>query len=227
MVATVPLTANWLPSTQQVEPEGRIIFTARSTGPCAACWHVGFNQTWIPGYYIEPGKGFIINFGTTQYHNQSGVFTNYLIENTTVEQLWDIKEITFMSINWQHEEIKHSLRVVCKPLEETTGTFFTPNAYVIGPPPTFDPRNYSSNCMTYTGSYRNGSKIEKVSGYAVMVVQGVNDTPVGIGISLLQNKDRGEIEPFFTAAWFREGTNINGTIIEKANTFHVNYWRLK
>jgi len=88
---------------------------------------------------------------------------------------------------------------VCKPLEETTGTFLTPNAYAIGPPPTFDTRNYSSNFMMYTGFYRNESKVEKALEYAGIVAQGVNVTPVGIGIVLLQNKDGGEIKPFFTA----------------------------
>jgi hypothetical protein len=227
MITIVPLTAKQIPSIQQVEPEGKIIFTARSTGPCVSCWHAGFDKWMLPDSYIEPGKGFFINFGIMQYNNLSDVFTNYLIENTTVEKLWDIKEITLMRVNWQHEEIKHSLCVVCKPLEDTTGTFFTPKAYLIGPPPTFDPRNYSLNCMKYTGFYRNGLKIEKVSGYAIMIGQSVNVTPVGIGISLLQNKGGGELEPFFTSAWYRDGTNINGTIIEKANTFLLNYWRLK
>lgn len=227
MIATDPLTANQIPSTEQVESEGKIFFKARSTGPCASCWHGGFNKWLLPDCYIEPGKGFFINFGTMRYHSQGDVFTNYLIENNTVEKLWDLKEITLMCVNWQHEEIKHSLLVVCKPLEETTGTFFTPKAYLIGPPPTFDPRNYSSNCMTYTGLFRNGSKFEKVSGYAIMIGQSVNVTPVGIGISLLQSTGEGDLEPFFTAAWYRDGSNINGTIIEKATTFHINYWRVK
>jgi hypothetical protein len=231
IVATVPLTANWLPSIQQVEPEGRIIFTARSTGPCAAFWHAEVTAPLPPDHYVEPGKGFIINFGIMQYHNLSGVFTNYLIDNTTVEKLWDVKEITLMSINWQHEGIKHSLWAVCKPFKETTGTFFTnPKTYLQGAVPTFDPNNYSSNCMTYSGSYRNGTKNEKVSGYAVIIAGLVpnssNFSDRGIMIQLYLNKGGGDFEPFFVAAWFKDGWDFNGTIIEKANTFHINYWRL-
>jgi hypothetical protein len=235
IIAAVPLTAHWLPSIEQVEPEGRIIFTARSTGPCAACWHAELNETLLPfpDSYVEPGIGFIINFGTTKYYNLSDNFLiNYLIENTTVEQLWDVKEITLMSINWQHDEVKQSLRVVCKPFKETTGTFLTnPKTYGLGIVPTFDPKNYSSNCMTFSGSYRNGTKIEKVSGYALMIVglppnASSNSSIRAIILALYQNRDGGEIEPFFVACWVKDDWNINGTIIEKANTFHYNFWTL-
>jgi hypothetical protein len=232
IIAAVPLTAHWLPSIEQVEPEGRIIFTARSTGPCAVCWHALATVEPPPEFYVEQGKGFIINFGTMLYHSLNGTFTNYLVENTTVEQLWGIKEITLMHINWQHEGIKHSLWIVCKPFKETTATFFTnQKTYVLGAVPGFDARNYSSICMTYSGSYRNGTKNQNVSGYAIIctfiVPPNSSKYPVPpIMIQLLQNKDGGEIESFLLAMWFKDGWNNNGTIIEKANTFHTNYWQL-
>jgi len=34
MVTTYPLSANMSSYNQQIEPEGRVIFTACSTGPC-------------------------------------------------------------------------------------------------------------------------------------------------------------------------------------------------
>ena len=217
------------------KPEGRIFFTARSTGPCGIAWGYGLRNEsdHTPDAYIEPGKGFIINFGTMFYHSLYGPFTNYLVENNDEEKLWNLREKTLISINWRYEEVKHNLRVICKPLEETTGTFFTnPKSYLISPPPTYDPQNHELNCMAYTGFYRNGSKIESVSGFALLIaVGGENSSWIfpqpEIAIWFFQDKDGGEIESLLTAVWAKDSIDLLGTTIEKANTFHVNFWALQ
>jgi len=236
MVTSFPVTANTTPSNQQTKPEGRIIFTARSTGPCVMAWGFGVGNESIPGAYYEPARGFIIQYGTMLYHSPYGFFTNYIIENNITEQLWNVKEITLIGIKWQHEKVNHVLWAVCTPLEETTGSFFFDSngttGYIISPPPTLNPRNHTSNCMAYTGFHKNGSKIERISGYAWSIV-GTEELPPsesqhqsGVMIGLLQNKGGGEYEYLLDAAWFKYGIDINGTIIEKANTFHGNYWKL-
>jgi len=138
-----------------------------------------------------------------------------------------------MKIDWQHESVNHHLQVTCTLLEETTGTFSPLKSYLICVPPMLSyPKNPESNCMAFTGVYRNGSKTERISGYTIMGASaGVNDSlfsfPI-IAILLFQITDGGEIEPLLSVIWARDTLVLPGMEIpiEKANTFHINFWRV-
>ena len=220
---------------QRSSPEGRIIFTARSRGPCGVFWGygIGNESNPTPNAYIELGKGFIVNFGFMLYHSLYGPYTNYVIENNDTKVLWSLRQRTIIDMSWQHESVKHHLGIICKPLNETTGSFFSdPKIYLISPPPTFEVSNHLSNCMKFNGFYRNGSKIERVSGFAVLFAIAENNSGSVISdpaiiIYLFQKKDIEEIEPILFAVWSKNGMELLNTTIEKAKTFHVNYWTLK
>jgi peptide/nickel transport system substrate-binding protein len=217
------------------EPDGRILFTARSTGPCGIGWGYGLRNEsdHTPDAYFEPGKGIIINFGTVLYHSlYSPSLTNYFIKDGDGEALWNVKEKTLMSIDWQHEGVKHYLKVTCTPLEETTSTFSTTQkAYLICPPPSFIPPDHESNCMAFTGIHKNGSKTESISGYAVLLAVAEENSssmfpqPI-IMIWLFQNKDEGKSESLLIAEWAKNGIDDPDIIVERAKTFHVNFWML-
>jgi len=233
-IGSFPLTANFTSSNRQIESEGRILFTPRSTGLCLIGWGYGETGNHTPDAYIEPGKGIIINFGIMPYHNlNNSFFTNYLVEDNEVEVLWRVREKTLLSIGWRHEEVKYHLQVICTPLEETTGLFLSNESLsIIGALPTYDPVDHQSNCMAYTGSYRNGSKTENISGLAVLLSVGKKNAssmfpePI-IAIWLLEHNDGEEIEPLLMAIWSKNGWNFNEITIEKATTFHVNFWMLQ
>ena len=155
-----------------------------------------------------------------------------LIPDNDEEVLWKVSEKTLLSIDWKHETVKHHLQVICKPLDETTGSFFTNDKfYLISPPPTYDPKNHESNCMSYTGFHRNGSKTESISGYAILLAVGEENSSSmfpqpEIILWLFQNTGTGEIESLLLAVWAKNGLELPGTTIEKAKTFQVNFWML-
>jgi hypothetical protein len=233
-ISSFPLTANFTSFEQQTELEGRILFTARSMGPCLIGFGYGITGNYTSDAYIEPGKGLIINFGIMPYYNlNSSFFANWLVEDNNVTVLWKLREKTLLSIGWRHEEVKYHLKVICTPLEETTGLFLSNESLsIIGVLPTFDPLDHQSNCMTYTGNYRNGSKTEDISGLAVLLSVGKKNAssifpePI-IMIWLLEKNDEGEIEPLLMSIWSKNGWSFNEITIEKATTFHVNFWILQ
>jgi len=220
---------------QRPSPEGRLIFAARSRGPCGVAWGYGIgNETNpTPDAYIEPAKGFIFNFGFMLYHSLYGFYSNYVIEGINAKKLWPLRQRTFIDLRWQHESVKHHLGVICKPLNETTGSFFTdPKIYLISPPPTFGGERYLSNCMKFNGFFRNGTKIEGISGFAVLFAIAKNNTgsvftDPAIIINLFQKKESEELKHILIALWSKDGMELLNTTIERAKTFHVNYWALK
>ena len=216
-------------------PSGRIIFTARSRGSCGVAWGYGIgnesNQT--PDAYIELGKGSIFNFGFMLYHSLYDPHTNYIIQDNDEKVLWPLRQRTLIDMRWQHDSVRHHLGVICKPLEDTTGSFFSnPMIYLISPPPTFEGPNHLSNCMKFNGFLRNETKIERVSGFAALFVIAENNSgsvfpDPAIIIYLFQKKDGGDIKPMLAAIWSKNGMELLNTTIERAKTFHVNYWTLK
>lgn len=216
----------------KINPEGRIIFSALSAGPCGVAWGYGpgsneSNSSHTPDAYIETGKGFMVTLGTMLYHELDGLLVNFLIEDNKSKVLWPLRERTGVFIRWQHETLKHSLNVMLKPQAETVGGFIDPKFYVI-PPPMNETQYSELNWMEFFGIHRNGSKIERVSGFAGLFAIGVNNPwptfpEPTIVIYFILKKGEGEYYPLLIVYWSKNGGYIFGTEIEKAKIFHVNF----
>jgi hypothetical protein len=219
------------------EPDGRAIFMAHATGPCLIGWGCGVIGDQTPDAYMLEGKGFVMNFGNMLYHSlyyTEGIpeLRNYLIWDNEVDVLWKVNTKTLMNINWQHEEIKHNLQVIITPLKETMNFLTTDRkAYGIGFHRADNPANHELNCMEFTGFYKNGSKTESISGFALLLAIREENLsspafPIPLIDVILFTKEEGEYEPLITAVWTKNGWDINGTTFPEAKTFNVNYWTM-
>jgi len=169
------------------------------------------------------------------YHSINGQLTNYIPEDNNEEVLWKVKGKTLVSINWQHEELNHYLRIICKPQDETCGHFAINRTYY----GFFCPRgpggveyeDLVSEWLAFTGFHRNGSKTESISGFALFIASvdenlSAESPSAVIGMWLVGANNFGEVEFFHALAWAKNECEWIGITIPKAKTYHVNFWTL-
>jgi hypothetical protein len=169
----------------------------------------------------------MVTLGTMRYHELEGILVNYLIEDNQSEVLWPLRERTSVFIRWQHDTKKHSLNVILKPRIKSVGGFILdPMLYVIPPPSNETQIEFC--CLEFFGIHRNGSKIERLSGFAGLFAIAEDNPwstfpePTIVIYFLLKNGEE-ELYPLLIAYWSKNGGNIFGTEIEKAKVFHVNF----